>query len=118
MFATIFTVIVAALHVWFMALEMIFWTKPLGRATFGTTAEFAEQTRALAANQGLYNGFLAAGLFWGLWLGQPDGNAITVFFLLCVLAAGLFGSATVSIRILLAQALPALLALGALMLGI
>lgn len=118
MIAIIFTVIVAALHLWFMALEMIFWTKPLGMRTFGTRLEFAEQTRALAANQGLYNGFLAAGLFWGLWLGPPQGNPILVFFLLCVAAAGLFGAVTVSIRILVVQAVPALIALAALLLGI
>jgi len=102
--------LVAALQLWFMVLEMFLWTTPKGRRTFGTTAEFALQSRVLAANQGLYNGFLAAGLIWGLWLGQ-DGFAVRVFFLACVLVAGVFGAATASRKILFVQALPAALAL-------
>ncbi len=102
--------LVVALQLWFMVLEMFLWTTPKGRKTFGLTAEFAAQSRVLAANQGLYNGFLAAGLIWGLWLDQ-DGFAVRVFFLACVLVAGLFGAATASRKILFVQALPAALAL-------
>ena len=80
-------VLVALLHLWFLVLEMFLWTTPKGRRAFGLSAEFAQQTRALAANQGLYNGFLAAGLIWGLWLGAA-GFAITLFFLGCVIVAG------------------------------
>lgn len=97
---------VALLHVWILVLEMFLWNKPAGRRAFGLSREFAEQTKVLAANQGLYNGFLAAGLFWGLWLGEA-GFAVKVFFLACVLVAGLFGAATASRRILFIQALPA-----------
>jgi len=89
-------------------LEMFLWTTARGRAVFGTDAEFAERSKALAANQGLYNGFLAAGLLWGLIADKTD---VQVFFLLCVIVAGLYGAATVSRRILLVQALPAALAL-------
>ncbi len=104
-------VVVAALHVYFLALEMLFWTTPFGRRTFGLTAEFAQSTRALAANQGLYNGFLAAGLLWGLLAyGVHGGRPILTFFLACIVVAGAFGAATVSRRILLVQALPALVA--------
>ncbi len=96
--------LVALLHVWFLVLEMFLWTTPGGRAVFGTTAEFAQETRSLAANQGLYNGFLVAGLVWGLVSDQRD---VQLFFLGCVVVAGLFGAATVSRRILVVQALPA-----------
>ena len=99
-----------------MYLEMVAWDRPLGRKTFGTTAEFAAASKALAANQGLYNGFLAAGLAWGLYLGEA-GFAVKVFFLACVIVAGLFGAATVSRRILYVQALPAAAALIALWAG-
>jgi putative membrane protein len=103
--------LVAALHLYFLVLEMFLWTTPFGRRTFGTTAEFAASTKALAANQGLYNGFLAAGLVWGLVAyGVPDGRPILTFFLVCIVVAGIFGAATVSRRILLVQAVPALLA--------
>ena len=108
--------LVALLHVGFMALEMLWWTKPTGRRVFGTTAEFASASRVLAANQGLYNGFLAAGLAWALWLGD-DGRAIRLFFLGCVLAAGVFGAATANRRILWVQALPAALAIVATLLA-
>ena len=97
-----------------MVLEMFFWTKPLGMKTFGQGPEQAEQSQVLAANQGLYNGFLAAGLLWGLWLG-PAGTHIQVFFLGCVLIAGLFGAATANRKILYVQALPAALGLGLLL---
>lgn len=83
---------------------------PAGRRAFNLSADFARQTRVLAANQGLYNGFLAAGLAWGLWLGAP-GVQVVIFFLACVLAAGIFGALTASRKILYIQALPALLAL-------
>lgn len=108
--ATILVGLVAALHLWFLVLEMFLWTKPLGRKTFGNSAELAETTKVLAANQGLYNGFLVAGLVWGLVAEQTD---VTVFFLACVVVAGVYGAATVSSRILFVQAVPALLALGA-----
>jgi putative membrane protein len=102
--------LVALLHLWFLILEMFLWTKPSGRRAFGTTAEFAEQSKALAANQGLYNGFLAAGLAWGLWLGAA-GFGVKVFFLGCVLIAGIFGGLTASRKILWIQALPAVIGL-------
>jgi len=103
-------VLVALLHLYFLVLEMFFWTKPLGRRAFGLSAEFAEASKRLAANQGLYNGFLAAGLIWGVLLGEA-GFAIKVFFLACVIIAGVFGAVTVSRKILWVQALPAAVAL-------
>ena len=105
-FANIFVIIVAVLHLYFLVLEMFFWTKPLGRRAFGLSAEFAEASRRLAANQGLYNGFLAAGLIWGVSLGDA-GFAIKLFFLVCVLVAGVFGALTVSRKVLWVQAAPA-----------
>lgn len=116
MIADILVGVVALLHAGFLYLEMFAWTQPLGRKVFRTTAEFAAQSKALAANQGLYNGFLAAGLVFGLWQGEA-GFAFKAFFLACVVVAGLFGAATVSRRILLVQAAPAALGLGAIMLG-
>ena len=116
MLANVLIGVVAVLHLYFMYLEMIAWDQPLGRKTFGTTAEFATASKALAANQGLYNGFLVAGLAWGLYLGE-GGFAVKVFFLACVIVAGVFGAATVSRRILFVQALPAALALLALWTG-
>ncbi len=110
--ANIVVAVVAALHVYFLALEMFFWTRPLGLKTFRNTPEKAADSAVLAANQGLYNGFLAAGLIWGLL--QPSAAfafQIKVFFLACVVVAGLYGAATVSHRILLVQAAPAVLAL-------
>jgi putative membrane protein len=98
--------LIGLLHVYILVLEMFLWTTPRGRKAFGLTPEFAEATKTLAANQGLYNGFLAAGLFWGLSLGAA-GDSIKVFFLLCVLVAGLYGAATASRRILFVQAVPA-----------
>ena len=114
--ASVLVALVALLHVYFLVLEMFLWTKPAGRRAFGLTQEQAEQSKVLAANQGLYNGFLAAGLFWSLTRGA-DGRAIAVFFLLCVIAAGVFGAATASRKILYVQALPAAVALLAIVLG-
>ena len=116
MLGNILTAVVAALHLYFMYLEMIAWDTPAGRKAFKLTPEFATASKSLAANQGLYNGFLVAGLVWGLYLGEA-GFAIKVFFLACVIIAGLFGAATVSRKILYVQALPAVLALAALLLG-
>jgi len=103
--------VVAALHGYILVLEMFLWRTPRGRKVFGTTAEFAEASAPLAANQGLYNGFLAAGLAWGLIAADPTGFRVKVFFLACVIVAGLYGAATVNRRILLVQALPAAVAL-------
>jgi putative membrane protein len=100
--------VVILIHLYIVVLEMLLWKTPYGRKSFGMTAEFARESRVLAANQGLYNGFLAAGLIWGLAAGRFD---VTVFFLACVVVAGIFGGITVSLRILLVQALPAALAL-------
>ncbi len=102
--------LVALLHVYFLVLEMFLWDKPAGLRAFGQTPEAARASKVLAANQGLYNGFLAAGLFWGLSLGA-GGTGVKVFFLLCVLVAGLFGAATASRKILFVQALPAAIGL-------
>jgi putative membrane protein len=110
--AQILVAVVAILHAYFLVLEMFLWTKPAGRRAFGTTQEQAEQSKVLAMNQGLYNGFLAAGLLWGLTLGAA-GRGIVIFFLLCVIVAGVFGAATASRKILYVQALPPLMALGA-----
>lgn len=112
--ATVLVALVALIHVYIVVLEMVLWTTPRGRAAFGLEEQFAHDTRALAANQGLYNGFLAAGLVYGL---VRDDTEIQALFLVFVLVAGLFGAATASRRILLVQALPAALALGALALA-
>ena len=117
MIANVLIAVVAALHLYFMYLEMVAWDTPAGRKAFGTTPEFSSASKALAMNQGLYNGFLVAGLVWGLWLGDA-GFAVKVFFLGCVLVAGLFGAATVGIKILYVQAVPAIIALAALILGL
>jgi putative membrane protein len=104
--------LVALLHVYFLVLEMFLWTKPLGLKTFRQTPEKARDSAVLAANQGLYNGFLAAGLVWGLIQGNPAfALQIKTFFLVCVIVAGIYGAATVSRRILTVQAAPAALAL-------
>jgi putative membrane protein len=100
--------LVAALHLYFLVLEMFLWATPTGRRVFGLEAAFAEESKSLAANQGLYNGFLVAGLVWGLVADRTD---VKVFFLVCVVVAGLYGAATVSRRILVVQAAPAALAL-------
>ena len=110
MVAIVLAALVALLHVYILVLEMFFWTKPLGRKAFGLKADFAEQSKTLAANQGLYNGFLAAGLIWGIWLGEA-GDPVKTFFLLCVAVAGIYGAATVSMRILYVQTVPAVIAL-------
>ncbi|QIY78206.1 DUF1304 domain-containing protein [Chromobacterium violaceum] len=114
--AGIVIALVALLHLYFLILEMFLWDKPLGMKTFRLTPERARDTRVLAANQGLYNGFLAAGLLWGLWLGAA-GFQIKLFFLACVLAAGVFGAATANRRILLVQGLPAALGIALLLLA-
>jgi putative membrane protein len=108
--------LIALVHVYILVLEMFLWESPRGRKAFGTTPEFAKASRVLAANQGLYNGFLAAGLFWGLWLGS-EGGAVKLFFLICVAVAGIYGAATANKRILFIQALPALVALSLLVLA-
>ncbi|WNJ92042.1 DUF1304 domain-containing protein [Bosea sp. 685] len=114
MTATILICVVALIHAYIVMLEMVWWDTPRGRKAFGTTAEFSAQSKTLAANQGLYNGFLVAGLVWGLWLGEA-GFAIKTFFLACVIVAGLYGAATASRKILYIQAAPAALALLALL---
>jgi putative membrane protein len=108
--ANIVIVIVALLHLYFLVLEMFLWDKPAGLRAFGQTKEQAAVSKILAANQGLYNGFLAAGLFWGVSMGDA-GFGVKVFFLSCILAAGLFGGATASRKILIVQALPAVIGL-------
>jgi putative membrane protein len=108
--ATALVVLVALLHLYFLVLEMFLWTKPAGRRAFGMSREQAEATKVLAANQGLYNGFLAAGLLWGVYLGAA-GFQIKVFFLICVIVAGVYGAMTASKKILFVQALPAAIAL-------
>lgn len=113
--ADIVVALVALLHVYILVLEMFLWDKPAGRKAFALTPEFAQATKTLAANQGLYNGFLAAGLFWGLSQGAA-GMDVKVFFLACVLVAGLYGAATASRKILFIQGLPA--ALGLLLLAL
>lgn len=102
--------LVGLLHVYFLVLEMFLWTKPAGLKAFGLTPERAESSKVLAANQGLYNGFLAAGLFWSLMAGE-HGFMIAVFFLSCVIVAGLYGAATASRKILFVQAIPGIIAL-------
>ena len=114
--AVVLVALVALLHAYFLVLEMFLWTKPAGRRAFGTTQEQAEQSKVLAMNQGLYNGFLAAGLIWGLTLGA-SGRGVVIFFLLCVIAAGVFGAVTASVKILYVQAIPAVVALGAVLMA-
>ena len=110
--ATVIVTLVALLHVYFLVLEMFLWQTPFGMKTFGTTPEIAASSAVLAANQGLYNGFLAAGLLWALVsYGVVNGRAILTFFLLCVLVAGSYGGATANPRIFFVQAVPALVAL-------
>lgn len=119
MVATLLIGLVALIHLYIVWLEMVLWTTPKGRKVFGTTEEFAVASRVLAANQGLYNGFLAAGLVWALIAGTGGaGWQMAVFILGCVIVAGLYGAATVSRRILLVQAVPAALALIALLAGV
>ncbi|HID81850.1 MAG TPA: DUF1304 domain-containing protein [Chromatiales bacterium] len=110
MLANFAVVVVALLHILFLILEMFLWTKPTGRRIFGLSAEMAKSTAALAANQGLYNGFLAAGLIWGIALGAA-GFHIKIFFLGCVIVAGIFGGFTAKKSILWIQALPGIIAI-------
>lgn len=116
MVANLVVALLALLHFYFLILEMFLWDKPTGRRAFGMTPEFAASTKALAANQGLYNGFLTAGLIWGLWLGA-EGFAVKIFFVGCIIVAGLFGAATASRKILFIQALPGVIALALLLLS-
>ena len=115
-FATLLVALMALLHVYILVLEMFLWTTKRGRKAFGTTAEFAEASKVLAANQGLYNGFLAAGLVWGLALG-PAGEGVKLFFLGCILVAGLYGGLTATRKILFIQAIPAAISLGVVLLA-
>ncbi|HEX8290971.1 MAG TPA: DUF1304 domain-containing protein [Pyrinomonadaceae bacterium] len=108
--ANVLVGLVAALHAYFLVLEMFLWDTPYGRKTLGLSPEFAAASKALAANQGLYNGFLAAGLVWGLTLGG-GGGAVKTFFLACVIIAGVVGALTVGRKVLFVQALPAAAAL-------
>ncbi|HEY4713370.1 MAG TPA: DUF1304 domain-containing protein [Aquirhabdus sp.] len=108
--------LVAVLHVYFLVLEMFLWDTPFGRKTFDLTPECSVESKTLAANQGLYNGFLAAGLVWGICLGEA-GFSIKLFFLSCVIIAGIFGAMTVSRKIFFVQALPAIIAIGVLIMA-
>ena len=112
--ANVLTGFVALSHFGFLVLEMFFWDHPLGRRIFGMTPEVSARSAALAANQGLYNGFLAAGLLWALWAGRRD---LKIFFLGCVVVAGVFGGMTAKTSILFTQALPAAMALGVVLLA-
>ncbi|MFH8837021.1 DUF1304 domain-containing protein [Streptomyces sp. NPDC017868] len=109
--AVIAVVALALLHVYILVLEMFLWTTPRARAAFGTSGEFALATKAMAANQGLYNGFLAAGLLWGAFASDPVGFQVRVFFASCVAVAGVFGAVTSSRKILFVQTVPALIVL-------
>ena len=111
--STIFAALVALLHVYFLVLEMFLWTTPAGQKAFGRTAEQQAETKVLAANQGLYNGFLAAGLVWSLVGGDLVALPMRTFFLGCVVVAGVYGGLTASRKILFVQAVPAALALAA-----
>ena len=113
LFAKTLTALVAVLHLGFLTLEMFFWDHPVGRKIFSMTPEVSASSAVLARNQGLYNGFLAAGLIWGIWKERRD---IKVFFLVCVVIAGVFGGLTAKTSILFTQALPALIALVCVML--
>src|SRR5438132_5760314 len=112
--ANVLVAFVALLHLLFLVLEMFLWTKPFGRKTFGLTKELAEGSAKLAANQGLYNGFLAAGLIWGI---VANSFEVKLFFLVCVIVAGVFGAFTAQRSILFVQALPGALALAAVFLA-
>ena len=114
--ANLAVALMAALHVYILVLEMFLWTTPKARKAFGLTPEFAEASKTLAANQGLYNGFLAAGLVWGLLPG-PASQGAKVFFLCCIVVAGLYGAATASRRILFVQAVPGAIALALVLLA-
>jgi putative membrane protein len=117
MIGSILTGVIALIHIYILILEMFLWDKPQGIKAFGTTPAFAAESKTLAANQGLYNGFLAAGLIWGIWLGEA-GDPIKIFFLLCVAVAGVFGAVTVGRKILFIQTIPAVVALVAVWLAL
>ncbi|WP_299999277.1 DUF1304 domain-containing protein [uncultured Cedecea sp.] len=110
MLSTVLIVLVAAIHVCILILEMFLWDTRIGRKAFNLTADFSRATKTLAGNQGLYNGFLAAGLLYGIWAGE-SGLEFKIFFLVCVIIAGIYGAITASKKIFYVQALPALLAL-------
>ena len=116
MIANVLVGLVVLIHLYIVVLEMFLWDKPLGRKVFGSSKEFATASKVLAANQGLYNGFLAAGLIWGLSMGVA-GQPVQLFFLGCVIVAGLYGAMTVGIKILFVQTVPAALAVAAILLG-
>jgi putative membrane protein len=119
MIATTLVALIAALHVYILLMEMLWWERPRTRRIFGMSAELAAKTKVLAANQGLYNGFLAAGLIWSLWPGLgAAGFQVAAFFLLCVVVAGVFGGLTANPRIVLVQSVPAGLGLAALFAGV
>ncbi|WNI25588.1 DUF1304 domain-containing protein [Streptomyces sp. ITFR-16] len=109
--AQVLVALVALIHAYFLVLEMFLWDTPRGRSAFGTTPEFSRESATLAANQGLYNGFMAAGLVWGLIADDPVAYQAQVFFLCCLVVAGVYGAATVSRKILFVQAAPAAVAL-------
>ena len=115
-FAHVAVALMAALHLYILVLEMFLWTTPRGRRAFGLTPEFARATKALAANQGLYNGFLAAGLVWGLARGAA-GRGVETFFLSCIIVAGVYGGATAARKILFVQAVPGAVALALVLLA-
>ncbi len=111
--ADVLVALIALLHTYILVMEMFLWRTARVRAAFGLTPEFADATAVMAGNQGLYNGFLAAGLIWGLLAEEPVGREVTVFFLLCVAVAGVYGSLTANRRIIVIQTVPAVLALAA-----
>ncbi len=115
MVGTILTALVALIHFYIVYLEMVVWDQPQGRKAFGTTEEFASASKVLAANQGLYNGFLAVGLVFALWQGE---RTMQLFLLACVAVAGLYGAMSVGRKILFIQTVPAALAIAAVMAGI
>jgi putative membrane protein len=117
MIANVLVGLVVLIHLYIVVLEMFLWDKPFGRKVFGSTPEFATASKVLAANQGLYNGFLAAGLIWGMSMGAA-GQPVQLFFLGCVIVAGLYGAMSVGIKILFVQAVPAALAVAAILLKI
>jgi putative membrane protein len=114
--ANIVVALIALVHVYILVLEMFLWDKPAGLRAFGQSQQAATASKVLAANQGLYNGFLAAGLVWGLTLGAA-GSGVKIFFLCCVLVAGLYGAATASRKILFVQAIPAAIGLALVLLS-
>ncbi|WP_406448624.1 DUF1304 domain-containing protein [Streptomyces sp. NBC_00876] len=110
--AQVLVALVALIHAYFLVLEMFLWDTPRGRKVFATTPEFSRESAPLAANQGLYNGFMAAGLVWSLIAGDPVAHQAQIFFLCCLVVAGVYGAATVNRKILFVQAVPSAAALG------